>query len=452
MNRKSPTEVSAATAGGLPLCLFFEQKDPFVYVSNDEVFAAWCGERQLPVECRAILKAVTAAFQLLVYLRIVEGKFGHEVARIVREYLLVVSDRAPEFQFSMLLGKVEDVMRGEGRFGGWLRGDPIARSAATAALVTIPESPYFCSVEKNTSTAHEPGPPPEEVIGALTDLVLQAICDANRVFAPIVSALTLEPESIQGLRGNNDSGGSACTIREGIQWSRSPGRFERYLQIRYNNPLFAPARRRVESPELLTARRRDSEERDGFQAKVKAYLDELISVFHPAEPASYAQCNDYRVRLEALIQRASELGPSVGQDRTALWGLWGNMTRDIEKGVSQWGVDSDKALVAARAAHRLSEERLVRFGDFAVAQLVSEGGPVLQEEWVPFILSHDADTILRFMSFYGPEARAEFRSHAQVLFQRAQVEGFEIVGADGKLNVISEDHFRAHGWSAGASL
>src|SRR5713101_8234365 len=62
INRKSPTEVDAATAGGLPLYLFFEKKDPFVYVFNEEIFAAWTGERTLPDDSKPILRAVAVSF------------------------------------------------------------------------------------------------------------------------------------------------------------------------------------------------------------------------------------------------------------------------------------------------------------------------------------------------------------------------------------------------------
>jgi hypothetical protein len=438
MNRKSPTEVDAATAGGLPLYLFFEQKDPFVYVFNDEVFAAWCGERPLPVECRAILKAVAAASQLLVYLRLIEGKFGHEVTRIVREHLLIVADRAPEFQLSMLLSKVEDVIRREGQFEDWLRGEPIARRVAVAALVTIPESPYLRSAEKSSSTRAELALPPEEVIGALIDLVLNATRDAERVFGPVVSALILQPESIKGLWASNNSADLVPTIGERIQWSQNPGHFERYLQIRHNNPLFPPERRKVEPRELFAARKQDTEEREDFQAQMKSYLDEIVSVFHPTQPAAYAQCDEYRVKLEALIERASELGPSVEQDRATLWKLWHCTVQDIEKSVALWEFDADKALDAASAAHRLAKERLIRFGNFAIAQMIRDDGPVPKEERAPFILSHDADTILQFMSFYKSEAKAEFRSYAEALFRNAQAKGFEIPDTEEKLKAMSD--------------
>ncbi len=84
-------------------------------------------------------------------------------------------------------------------------------------------------------------------------------------------------------------------IGERIQWNRNPGRFERYLQIRYNNPLFQSERRKVEPRELLAARERDTEEHKGFQAEMKSYLDEIVSDFHPTQPAAYAQCDENRV-------------------------------------------------------------------------------------------------------------------------------------------------------------
>jgi hypothetical protein len=339
INRKSPTDVDAATAGGLPLYLFFEQKDPFVYVSNDEVFAAWCGERPLPAECRGILKAVTAASQLLVFLRLMEEKFGHEITRIVRVHLLITADRAPDFQFSALLRAMADVIQREAQLEEWLGSKPIARRIARAALLTIPVSPYFIPAEKGSPDQVNPPLPQEDVIDALNDLLCNAIRDAQRIFEPAVRALVLRPESIKGLRGRDNSADGTPATESQIQWSRNPGRFQRYLQIRHDNPLFPPERRTVERRALMTARSRDAEEREGFQAEMMSHVNELISIFQVTQPAAYARVDDYRVKLEALIQKAAELGPSVEQDRATLWKLWNSLVEDIEKGITQWEVD-----------------------------------------------------------------------------------------------------------------
>jgi hypothetical protein len=436
MSGKSPTEVDAATAGGLPLYLFFEQKDPFVYVSNDEVFAAWCGERPLPAECRGILKAVAAASQLLVFLRLMEEKFGHEITRIVRVHLLIIADRAPDFQFSALLRAMADVIQREAQLEEWLGSKPIARRIARTALLTIPVSPYFIPAEKGSPAQVDPPSPQEDVIEALSDLLCNAMRDAQRIFEPAVRALALQPESIKGLRGRDNSTDGTPATESHIQWSRNPGRFERYLQIRHDNPLFLPERRTVERRALMAARSRDAEEREGFQAEMMSHVNELTSIFQATKPAAYARVDDYRVKLEALIQKAAELGPSVEQDRATLWKLWNSLVEDMEKSITQWEVDADKALEAASAAHRLARERLIRFGDFAMAQIVGEGGPVPHEELAAFILSHDADTIVQVTSSFDPEAKAKFRSYAGSLFCSAMAKGSEIPGAEEKLKAI----------------
>jgi hypothetical protein len=150
INRKSPMEVDAATAGGLPLYLFFEKKDPFAYVFNEEIFAAWTGERTIPDHSKPILGAVAISSQLLIFLRLLEEKFGHEITRLLREHLMIVADRAPELQISELLRALEEAIQRATHMEDSPGGEPIWRRIALAALVTIPVSPYFLSQEKRT--------------------------------------------------------------------------------------------------------------------------------------------------------------------------------------------------------------------------------------------------------------------------------------------------------------
>jgi hypothetical protein len=155
----------------------------------------------------------------------------------------------------------------------------------------------------------------------------------------------------------------------------------------------------------------------------------------------YAQADDCRTRVETLIQRASEIGSSVEQDRAELWKLWEILIKDIEASVVLWGVDANKALEHASAAHRLSRERLIRFGNFAAAQIVREDIPFPKEEIPPFILSHDPDTIMQLMDFLEPEAKADFRSFGASLLRSAREEGFAIPEAEEKLKAMRHDAF-----------
>ena len=120
---------------------------------------------------------------------------------------------------------------------------------------------------------------------------------------------------------------------------------------------------------------------------------------------------------------------------------WEILIKDIEASVVLWGVDANKALEHASAAHRLSRERLIRFGNFAAAQIVREDIPFPKEEIPPFILSHDPDTIMQLMDFLEPEAKADFRSFGASLLRSAREEGFAIPEAEEKLKAMRHDAF-----------
>ena len=115
MNRQSRKELDAFAAASLPLYLFFNQKDPFSYVFSDDVLAAWSGDRAIPDDSKPILRAVAASWQLLVFLGLLEAKFGPEITRILREHLLIAADRVPELQLSTLLRTIEEIAQRERR-------------------------------------------------------------------------------------------------------------------------------------------------------------------------------------------------------------------------------------------------------------------------------------------------------------------------------------------------
>jgi len=142
------------------------------------------------------------------------------------------------------------------------------------------------------------------------------------------------------------------------------------------------------------------------------------------------------MRIEALIQRASEIGSSVEQDRAVLWQFWESIAKGTEEGVARWEVGADLALVHTKEMHKISKARHTRYGSFVLAQLVREDSSVPQEEIPAFILSHDPDTIRQVMSDYGPEPKAAIASFCESLLQTAQAEGLPIVEAEEKLKAL----------------
>jgi hypothetical protein len=253
------------------------------------------------------------------------------------------------------------------------------------------------------------------------------------VFKPVVGAIKLQPGSIASLRGRDDSAELVPATDAQIQWSQNPGCFERCLQIRHNNPLFPAARRQIEQRELLAARERDREERKVLQAEMTRQIEELSSF---PQPMAFKQLNGYRMRIEALIQRASEIGSSVEDHRAALWQFWESIVKDTEASVALWEVGADAALERAREMHRISKERHIRYGNFALAQLVRKDSPVPQEELPAFILSHDPDTIRQVMSDYDPEPKAAIGGFYESLLRTAQAEGLPIAEAEEKLKAL----------------
>src|ERR1019366_5271989 len=103
--------LDVATAGGIPLMLLCDRKEPFIFLFNDEAFDAWAPDAaRLSQEMRIFLRDIAAGYQFLVFLKLIDHKFGGEIAKLLREHLLIKADRISEVQLRPLLVSVEDVV------------------------------------------------------------------------------------------------------------------------------------------------------------------------------------------------------------------------------------------------------------------------------------------------------------------------------------------------------
>jgi hypothetical protein len=429
--RKKANVVDTSTAAGLPLFLLVERKEPFVYVSKDEILYDWCPTaKNTSEEKRAILRMATIGYQLVVFLHLIELKFGSEIARIIREHLLIAADRVPDLQIrDMLIAMEQSVQRA-------LRvelqnGENLEPYVAVSALWFTSGSPYYVSPERRQeqfdANVHLPN---DRLDQALATLLINAKNDALRVFGPAVDFLELKEETIGGLKRGRGAQSPLTQTSIELPWSDSPGCWEQCLQTRYGNPLFVPERRIVTAPEVEAARRRDNEERENFRTAMMDVLTQVTSADHVM---GYEEADSFRQRIEDLLQRAAAIGAE--KERQQLWSLYKAHTADIENSIQTWQHRKDEALQAARDAHQIAEERLIQFSGF-VAQFMRKDSPISQAELIPYVLSQDPSTIIRFMLAVSDEHKKGLCDWAKALVAKAEKEGFQVPEVQEKLRAL----------------
>jgi hypothetical protein len=432
--RKPSNVLDLATTGALPLYLFVERKDPFAYVFNDEMFQEWCPlAKYIPGDNRAILCILTVGYQFVTFLKLVEGKFGSEIARIVREHLLVAADRVPQLQIKDALVSMEHATE-RALHVELAPGENIEQYIALTALLLTPGSPHYIPLERRVDY---PNPqrllPKDGLVQALSTLLINAKNDALRVFKPAMDLLELKPETIEGLECRPGPRTAVTQESTELQWSEAPGCWERVLQTRYGNPLFPPERRHVTQQEVDAARQRDLEEHQNFRAAIVDVLGEATSSL--AKVVSYDDAEAFRRKLEDLLHRATEIGAEA--ERNTLWSLYQTHTAEIEESIETlWQANKAEALTAARELHRISEARLIQFSGF-VAQFMRKDSPIPHAEIAPHLLSQCSSTIVQFMSVLDDEqAKEMLRECARAVIGNAEREGFQIAHLEEKLRAM----------------
>lgn len=173
-----------------------------------------------------------------------------------------------------------------------------------------------------------------------------------------------------------------------INWQQCPGCFERHLQRRFNNPLFAQEKRKVTLRELELARIKDRSDRDAFIAKIK---DEWY--FFPQEdvdPLSMIEnvLRGYR-QVNLLIDESFALGDSVLEERKSLL-----IHEEASLDFLTKHLHNDKD--AFLDYQSISETRRITW----FAQVSRSDTPITKEDIVPSFLCEDLQTI-EFMGAFS---------------------------------------------------
>ena len=244
-----------------------------------------------------------------------------------------------------------------------------------------------------------------------------------------------------------------------IIWSSVPGCYERHLQRKFQNPLFPVKARVVTQEDVDAARELDAAEVSAFRAEIrnlKVTIRELAS----RRSVSFREWGNLREVVDALLDRADELGGDLEKEREYLWRLYGGM---IEDALQATGGHKDLQHHFIPAIIYSTLQKPTR-GDPSIfaAQLTRKGTPISLEEVVPSLLSEDLKEIQAFvkrlceepylperlekdqelaarrtsLAAQGRRAVQEFRVIAERLVRDARAAGIEIPGIDAKLAAL----------------
>lgn len=190
------------------------------------------------------------------------------------------------------------------------------------------------------------------------------------------------------------------------EFSSKPGRCERHLQRKFNNPIFPVEVRVVSQDQVEAARALDDEEFQHFSDDYQAILQEI---------ADLAQNVDSEVVLK-LKQRLDQLYEQV-------CGLGGDRTAE-KRGLTKLHQAVNQAITTGAAGDPTAEEKLSQetqardihwqlLEEPLVADLLRPDSPISQDDLLPSLLSEDAGSFGVAMGMFDPEQRRSLLTQAE---------------------------------------
>ncbi|MET0110677.1 MAG: hypothetical protein ABW084_17400 [Candidatus Thiodiazotropha sp.] len=180
-----------------------------------------------------------------------------------------------------------------------------------------------------------------------------------------------------------------------LLFSERPGRHERHLLRKYDNPLFPEAARQLTQAQLREAQRRDHEE-------LVAYIGDLRGLVGEAVALGPHEQSDLILGLKERLDQAYETACRLADDQTpnkeAIKKLVEVIMRSVWKGSGNDTLahqELEQEEIARRAHYELLESPLV-------ADLLDPESPIAQDELLPALLSADQTEFEAAVTLFDP--------------------------------------------------
>ncbi|MCG8024526.1 MAG: hypothetical protein JAZ02_11145 [Candidatus Thiodiazotropha endolucinida] len=180
-----------------------------------------------------------------------------------------------------------------------------------------------------------------------------------------------------------------------LLFSERPGRHERHLLRKHENPLFPEAARQLTQTQLREAQRRDHEE-------LVAYIGDLRGLVGEAVALGPHEQSDVILGLKERLDQAYETACRLADDQTpnkeAIKKLVEVIMRSVWKGSGNDSLahqELEQEEIARRAHYEFLESPLV-------ADLLDPESPIAQDELLPALLSADQAEFEAAVTLFDP--------------------------------------------------
>jgi len=195
-----------------------------------------------------------------------------------------------------------------------------------------------------------------------------------------------------------------------LKFSQRPGRRERQLIRKRDNPLFPEAQRHPGSSELNEAQRLDHEELEAFIGRFHTLVHEAVDL----QPNVGSEVIlDLKERLDQAYEQSAGLADDQSETQAAIARLL-----DIIMAAVRNGASGDPA-----ALMEIEQETQARSAHFElltfplVADLLDPDSPIAEDELAATLLSASEQEQLAVLTLFDPAQREQLAAHAQTLLE-----------------------------------
>lgn len=216
-----------------------------------------------------------------------------------------------------------------------------------------------------------------------------------------------------------------------LPFTHRPGRRERQLKRRHNNPLFAWPPWMADPEELLAAQRADHQELEAFRSSFRELIQRAVDL--PADAGSDLVLG-LKEDLERHYEQACGLPENQQQHKTAIARLIDTIVRVLQRHTATDPVARQELNdeLQARAVHfRLLESPLV-------VDLLDPESPVSPHELLPALLSSSPEEVAAAVEIFDAEQLALLVEQGENLLAQMRGHGMSVAAARQRLNLLRD--------------
>ncbi|KRT53999.1 hypothetical protein [endosymbiont of Ridgeia piscesae] len=214
-----------------------------------------------------------------------------------------------------------------------------------------------------------------------------------------------------------------------LLFSSMPGRYERHLMRKHNNPLFDKSERSLTPSALEEAQRKDHEELVSFIEELRKLVGEAVEL-GPHEQSDVIL--ELKERLDKAYETACGLADEQGANKDAISKLVAVIMQAVWRGAGNDTL-AHQELQQEEEARRLHYEMLEH--PLAV-DLLSPDSLISEDDLVPTLLSASEEEFQVAVTLFDPPHLEAISKQARALLEQRQQEGESVAQALERLSEL----------------